>query len=92
LRGQANEFIRLGEATKQSRLSFWKPSSGLVLKANAKHSSRPVLSKKAPPRQRDTVECDPSFRMAAILSPLRPLSMMAFQATAEGGDRFRGRH
>ena len=26
--------------------------------------------------------------MEAILSPLRPLSMMAFQATAEGGDRF----
>jgi hypothetical protein len=25
--------------------------------------------------------------MEAIFSPLRPLSMMAFQATAEGGDR-----
>jgi hypothetical protein len=30
--------------------------------------------------------------MEAIFSPLKPLSMMAFQATAEGGDRFRGRH
>jgi hypothetical protein len=49
------------------------------------------------PRQRETndtetVECDPSFRMAERVSPLRPLSMMAFQAKAEGGDRFRGRH
>jgi hypothetical protein len=40
----------------------------------------------------ETVECDPSFCMAERVSPLRPLSMMAFQATAEGGDRFRGRH
>jgi hypothetical protein len=30
--------------------------------------------------------------MAERVSPLRPLSMMAFQATAEGGDRFCGRH
>jgi hypothetical protein len=49
------------------------------------------------PRRRETndtetVECDPSFRMAERVSPLRPLSMMAFQATAGGGDRFRGRH
>ena len=43
-------------------------------------------------RARAAVECDPSFRMAERVSPLRPLSMMAFQATAEGGDRFRGRH
>jgi hypothetical protein len=40
----------------------------------------------------ERVECDPSFRMAERVSPQRPLSMMAFQATAEGGDRFRGRH
>jgi hypothetical protein len=40
----------------------------------------------------ETVECDPSFRMAERVSPLRPLSMMAFHATAEGGDRFCGRH
>ena len=35
----------------------------------------------------ERIECDPSFRMAERVSPLRPLSMMAFQATAEGGDR-----
>ncbi|HEY4924147.1 MAG TPA: hypothetical protein VII20_06990, partial [Roseiarcus sp.] len=27
----------------------------------------------------ETVECDPSFRMAERVSPLRPLSMMAFR-------------
>jgi hypothetical protein len=31
--------LRGSEATKQSRLSFRKPSPGLVLKANAQHSS-----------------------------------------------------
>jgi hypothetical protein len=46
----------------------------------------------ARPTTTETVECDPSFRMAERVSPLRPLSMMAFQAKAEGGDRFRGRH
>jgi hypothetical protein len=46
----------------------------------------------ARPTTTATVECDPSFRMAERVSPLRPLSMMAFQAKAEGGDRFRGRH
>jgi hypothetical protein len=46
----------------------------------------------ARPTTTETVECDPSFRMAERVSPLRPLSMMAFQAKAEGGDRFCGRH
>jgi hypothetical protein len=46
----------------------------------------------ARPTPTETVECDPLFRMAERVSPLRPLSMMAFQAKAEGGDRFRGRH
>jgi hypothetical protein len=46
----------------------------------------------ARPTTTETVECDPSFRMAELVSPLSPLSMMAFQAKAEGGDRFCGRH
>jgi hypothetical protein len=51
-----------------------------------------VGSASARPTTTETVECDPSFRMAERVSPLRPLSMMAFQAKAEGGDRFCGRH
>jgi hypothetical protein len=46
----------------------------------------------ARPTTTETVECDPSFHMAELVSPLSPLSMMAFQAKAEGGDRFCGRH
>ena len=33
----------------------------------------------ARPTTTETVECDPSFRMAERVSPLRPLSMMAFR-------------
>ena len=36
----------------------------------------------------ETVECDPSFRMAERVSPLRPLSMMAFRPPPKAATAF----
>jgi hypothetical protein len=40
----------------------------------------------------ETVECDPSFRMAERVSPLRPLSMTTAKAVAAFGGGLKGHH
>jgi hypothetical protein len=40
----------------------------------------------------ETVECDPSFRMAERVSPLRPLSMATAKAVAAFGGGLKGHH
>jgi hypothetical protein len=46
----------------------------------------------ARPTTTETVEYDPSFRMAERVSPLRPLSMTTAKAVAAFGGGLKGHH